>query len=759
MFKKHLIFSWLFILANTPFFATTYYIDATLGSDSNNGLTISTPWKTLGKIRFANPLSGNTYLLKRGEIWKGTQWYIDFSGAVGQSIIFDAYGTASDPDPIVTTITDINNANNSANWIETSPNIWTLSASIPPGRLFLDGIEYLRSSTLADVGMNDSQGAFGHWFFDSSTNLIYLYASQNPATLFTEIEGSAVFVSTSVFNTEYLTFKNIDFQGGSGAALGFYGCSNIIVQSCKLGKFANSGILVINTTVSGVDEPSHNNTFTNNIFDSGFTFSYGLGSERGCGDGIKLFYGAYDCVIKDNTFKNWAHNAVELLGTQSSTTGVNNNLIYDNQISAPDIPYAHALGADGISGKCQNNEFYRNNIRDCRTSSQINGNNNWVHHNIIQHMRNSPSKNQPTAHAFVLGVYGTDFVSENNRFDYNLIIDTDESAFLVRGYGFTNQVSGNSIRNNIIYQTGQAPYNNAYTEGTGLVIYDTNTNGVGPNTYQNNLFYNSLATTNDVFYQDISTYYSASQFNAQNGVDGNTVANNLNGDPLFTDLANENFLPQNTSPAVNAGIDVSLSIDYLLNPRVVGVAPDIGPLETDVLNPLPVELNFLRAEVLENQKVKLFWQTLSEVNSEKFEIQRSSNESDWEKIGEIRTKGNNNEIANYIFLDQNPPHGIIYYRLKQVDLDGKFDFSPIVSCQILKNNPLKLARLTEDLLEIISTGNWDWSKTEIQIIDTSGKILITISGNSEININTLSSGFYFILVKKDEIVETFRFQK
>lgn len=139
---------------------------------------------------------------------------------------------------------------------------------------------------------------------------------------------------------------------------------------------------------------------------------------------------------------------------------------------------------DGLPGKCQGNTFFRNYIEDCRTACQANGNNNHLHHNIIVGMRRSPSKNQPTAHAFIMGIYGSGLVSENNRFDHNLIIDTDESAFLIRGYGFPGQVQGHEIRNNIIYETGQAPYGNAYDVGTGLVIYDTNLDGVGGNTCQ-----------------------------------------------------------------------------------------------------------------------------------------------------------------------------------------------------------------------------------------------------------------------------------
>lgn len=48
---------------------------------------------------------------------------------------------------------------------------------------------------------------------------------------------------------------------------------------------------------------------------------------------------------------------------------------------------------------------------------------------------------------------------------------------------------------------------------------------------------------------------------------------------------------------------------------------------------------------------------------------------------------------------------------------------------------------------------------EIQIIDSSGKVWATTCGRSEIKINTLSTSIYFILVKKEDLVETFKFQK
>jgi len=445
--------------------ATTYYLDYTNGSNANDGLSPATAWKDLFKIRAANPAPGDIFLFKRGERWEGLQFYVTASGTAAQPIVYGAYGDPGEPPPVISCLAPVSMSDDPMKWTESSPNIWTLSVANSPGRLFLDGVEHLRASTLSDVGISDSQGAFGYWFYDAAGGLLYLYATQNPAVAYGEITGSSIFNSALVLNAHHMVFENLDLQGGAGAALSINGGSHIEVQQCRLGRFANSGIAVIDANVDGNSQASSHIVHivvNNNVFDSNFTFFFGLGSERGCGDGIKLFYGAHDCIVSNNIFINWAHNAVELLANKAADPGVYNNRIFDNYITAPDIPYAHPFGMDGLANKCRQNEIFRNFVTDCRTASQMNGNDNWIHHNIIVGMRNSPSKEQPTAYAFILGIYGTGLVSENNRFDHNLIIDTDEAGFLIRGYGFSGQVQGHSIRNNIIYETGQAPYGNAY---------------------------------------------------------------------------------------------------------------------------------------------------------------------------------------------------------------------------------------------------------------------------------------------------------
>lgn len=692
MCKKNQIalLGFLGLLLTQSLFATTYYVDATNGNDNQSGLSPATAWQNLWKIRASNPQPSDTFLLKRGEHWAGNQMYITASGTFNQPIVYSSYGSGDLP--IISAITPIVGSDMASNWTDTGGNIWTFSLNNSPGRLWLDGVEHLRASTLADLGTTDNENAFAYWFHQGG--ILSVYATQNPATAYNAIEGSQLTITAIVENAAHLVFEHIEFRGGSLASLQLFGADSIEIKNCQLGHSANSGLTLINLSSNPTDAATHINVH-DNVFDSDFTFFYGLGSERGCGDGIKLFYGVNNCQVHNNTFRNWAHNAIELLGNNATATGVNENQFYDNYITAPNIPYAHPMGADGFLGKCQHNHFFRNLVEHCRTASQINGNDNHIHHNIIRYMRASPSKTSPTAHAFILGIYGTDLVCQNNRFDHNLIIDTDEAGFLVRGYGFTHaQVKDNFIRNNIIYQTGQAPYNNAYAIGTGLVINDVG-DGVGSNTYQNNLFYNSNEVE-DVLLEHLNTYYTAVGFNGTNGQEGNLVANNLKDDPLFTDLEADHYLPQNQSVAVNAGINIGLPIDYAQNPRLVGTAPDIGPLETNVGGTSSAHWSFRRVKNINDIKLKLVWKTYSETNTDLFTIERQEDgQSSWVPIAQVPAAGNSSDTIKYVYLDTLPPLGIVYYRLQLLGLDGQTSYS------IIKTDTLS------------SSVNWSFLKTKV----------------------------------------------
>ena len=717
--------------------AATYYLDFSNGDNSKDGLSEANAWKDLFKIRAIGPQPGDVFLFKRGEVWEGLQFYITASGTMAQPITYGAYGPPADPLPIITSLTDISDAAISTNWTPAFlPNTWAISIPDAPGRLFLDGIEYLRAHTLGDLATTDSEGAFGHWFYDDLVDRLYLYATQNPANLYTSIAGSALFFTTLIDGAEHIVIENLDLRAGSGASLGIVAGRHVEVRNCHLGHSANSGI---NLRSSQSHASTFNISVHDNTFDSDFTFFYGTGSERGCGDGINLFWGVDHCTVYNNTFKNWAHNAIELVGDTLPAAGVNDNQFYDNFIHAPDIPYSHPLGADGFQGKCQNNQFFRNYIENCRTASQINGNNNWVHHNIIIGIRDSPAENlEPTAYAFIVGVYGDNLVSNNNRFDHNLIIDTDEAAFLFRNFGFPEIVQNHQVRNNIFYQTGQAPFNNDYNVGTGIVIYNSNGGGVGGNTFQNNLFYNDLGDVDAVYTRYNTSYYSATQFNALNGANGYTILDNIAGDPLFTDLANGVYLPQGNSPAINSGMDTGLSLDYDQNPRFVGMAPDIGPYENQVT--LPVHLSYFEGRVIE-QNVLLNWKTSVEVNHAHFEIERKEQHQGWQVIANVQSEAAPGGSV-YQYLDHPRKGKIFYYRLKQVDLDGQFVYSKVVSCEIEVDTNYRLVPVDKGMLRLTSTEYV--APSRMLLLDASGRLVEEVQGNDLLSIAHLPRGPYLL---------------
>ena len=100
----------------------------------------------------------------------------------------------------------------------------------------------------------------------------------------------------------------------------------------------------------------------------------------------------------------------------------------------------------------------------------------------------------------------------------------------------------------------------------------------------------------------------------------------------------------------------------------------------DALSVLPIELSYFKGNK-ESNSVNLKWETLSEKNNNYFEIERSINGLEFETLSTINGSGNSNTPLNYSYVDYNPNIGINYYRLKQVDYDGKFEYFKIISIE------------------------------------------------------------------------------
>ncbi|NUN10720.1 MAG: T9SS type A sorting domain-containing protein [Ignavibacteriaceae bacterium] len=95
------------------------------------------------------------------------------------------------------------------------------------------------------------------------------------------------------------------------------------------------------------------------------------------------------------------------------------------------------------------------------------------------------------------------------------------------------------------------------------------------------------------------------------------------------------------------------------------------------MSALPVELKSFSAKLVDG-KPSLTWQTATEINNYGFDVERSTDKSNWSKIGFVQGAGNSNSPKNYNYTDNTAVSGKYFYRLKQVDTDGTFDYSPVV---------------------------------------------------------------------------------
>jgi hypothetical protein len=172
-------------------------------------------------------------------------------------------------------------------------------------------------------------------------------------------------------------------------------------------------------------------------------------------------------------------------------------------------------------------------------------------------------------------------------------------------------------------------------------------------------------------------------------------------------------------------------------------------VSTTAESALPVTLTYFKA-AKEGGIANLAWATTEEVSNKGFEIQRSTSARNWEAIGFVANQtedGNNKGLLSYDFKDVSPLAGTNYYRLKQIDFDGKFMYSSVVALQFdgakgaltVYPNPVMDGRLT---LSLPQSGAY-----KLSIFDLSGiRVLNASQSGNTVDIRSLRSGVYVLRV-------------
>lgn len=159
---------------------------------------------------------------------------------------------------------------------------------------------------------------------------------------------------------------------------------------------------------------------------------------------------------------------------------------------------------------------------------------------------------------------------------------------------------------------------------------------------------------------------------------------------------------------------------------------------------LPVRLISFKSEV-QSAVIELTWQTGEEINNSHFEIERSSNAQNFEAIGRIMGTGNSTAKQIYSYLDVSPKIGLNYYRLKQVDLDGQFEYSRIVSARLTGFGLFKA--YPNPVVEILTIELPAESIIESAcLIDLTGRKVREFS-DSNVSVEGVENGMYTLQVK------------
>lgn len=207
-----------------------------------------------------------------------------------------------------------------------------------------------------------------------------------------------------------------------------------------------------------------------------------------------------------------------------------------------------------------------------------------------------------------------------------------------------------------------------------------------------------------------------------------------------------------TSGTLASGTVTSSSAITNFSPFTIGSKP---------VTTLPVDLLYFNANSSNNKTVETTWTTVTEINNDFFTVERSKDGEVFEFVGKVEGAGNYVGELNYSLVDDAPYDGTSYYRLKQTDFDGQFEYSNVVAVNLSNksnttynvhpipfNNTLTVNVSNDELVNAI-------------VYDLSGKVIVTDSfvGAKVLDLSNLSAGTYFINLKTVSKTETIKLIK
>jgi hypothetical protein len=242
----------------------------------------------------------------------------------------------------------------------------------------------------------------------------------------------------------------------------------------------------------------------------------------------------------------------------------------------------------------------------------------------------------------------------------------------------------------------------------------------------------------------------------------------IDTDPGFG-AATSLTVPGNTGDVNNYSVSLNLSGSLSTGIHYLCIRSKQNPWSLTNIVPFtatgvtPVSWLYIKAQLITNQ-TQISWATAQEINTARYEIEHSADGRTFVKAGEVAAAGNSNNTNTYNFVHTNPVSGFNYYRIKQIDRDGSYKYSVVVtvlkrdgiSKTIIAPNPVK------NILTVIEPSSVFTATAEIY--SSNGTLVMRKSINSEVQVfsipvSNLPAGNYILKVQYKNESKAYSFMK
>jgi len=511
--------------------ATTYYVDATNGNDSNSGTSESSPWKTIAKVNKSYFKPGDFVLFKRGKTWR-EQLTVPSSGSTGNPITFGAYGIGNSP-----VISGANLDNTGTGW--TGPDVngeYYKTYMTQPRIIRADG-SVLTKGTVGLLNANE-------WGYNDTK----LYLKNNP-TSYTTLEIGQRSEVFTIADKSYITVDGLELRqdnGTWGGALFINNSSYVTVQNCLIHDVNYAGIFMYSSG-SGCN----NNLIDSNNVHGNYRANYDYGSVVKLGN-------CNSNTIKNNTIyhSNNTTWSVVLQVYDSDSNIIENNNIYG---PAGNLLY--------IRPNSDSNIVRYNKLHDSQGGMGIQiregSDNNLIYYNRIYNMDGGPAIQSDG-----------DIPINGTKIYNNTIYNTGNNK---NGISIHHTNTNCEVKNNLVY-VGESSF--------ALHIHESSSS----NTISN---HNLLKNISGTLVQWNGNTYHVYEFPDYQKASGQDLQSKTD-DPKFVNPENGDFSIRPDSPCIDSGVNVGLSKDFRGNDIPDGDDVDIGAYEYNTIPDSPKNLRIIQ---------------------------------------------------------------------------------------------------------------------------------------------------------------------